>query len=289
MLKRIGWQPIRRMRKVAVISVEPNGQERLSFRGKKRTLRKLLSMRLRDFGLEPAIHRPVNDKSDFPKKGKCSGIIIGGSKLDIFDKDLEKYDWMKRLLDFIRQVHGSVPLLGICFGHQAVGRAFGGELKRYGPEVGYEVGYSPVLLMQDALADPLFGRLPQRFNALFSHFSYIANTPAAGTTLAVSANPGNPSIQAFRVGDTTWGVQFHPEYPSEAVRDLLIARRERISVFVDVDRKIGELESAGRHDDLVLEKFVSFMIREAGLRKTSQGSPASRRDAYCTRRSRVPS
>jgi GMP synthase (glutamine-hydrolysing) len=283
------WHPRKRMKRIALVSVEPDDQERMSFRGKKRTLRELVSMRLRDFGLEPIIHRPVKNEADFPKKGECSGIVIGGSKLDIFDKDLEKYDWMKRLLDFIREAHGSVPLLGICFGHQAVGRAFGGELKRYGPQVGYEVGYSPVILMPDSYDDPLFQKLPKRLNALFSHFSYIANTPAAGATLAVSENPANPSIQAFRVGESTWGVQFHPEYPPEAVRDLLVARRERISGFVDVDRKVLELETGRRHDEIVLERFAHHVLSEAGLRKTSQGSPASRHAAYYTRRSRVPS
>lgn len=281
--------PRRRNKKVAIVSVEPSDQELMSFRGKKRTLRELVRMRLKDFGLEPIIHRPVADAKDFPKKGKYYGVVIGGSKLDIFDKDLKSYEWMGRLLDFIREAHGSVPILGICFGHQAVGRAFGGELRRYGPEVGYEVGYSPIILMQDSFDDPLFSRLPKRFNALFSHFSYIGNTPVAGTTLAVSDDPANASIQAFRVGDTTWGVQFHPEYPPQAVRDLLIARRERIESFVDVDKKIGELETERRHDELVLEKFARFIACEAGLRKTSQDSPASRHAAYYTRRSRVPS
>jgi len=219
----------------------------------------MLSVQLKELGLEPIVHRPVEDGSDLPKRGRYGSIVIGGSKLDIFDKDLEEHGWMNRLLDMLREAHGEVPMLGLCFGHQAIGRAFGARLMRYGEGIGYEVGFSPVTLASGARYDPLLRRMPHTFDALFSHFSYIADVPHDGLALAYSANPLNPSIQAFRVGDATWGLQFHPEYPPEAVRDLVIARRERIEGFIDYPKVLERLEEGSRCDERLLGDFARFV------------------------------
>lgn len=242
-------------RRVAVLSTEPDNQELMGYKGKKHTVRALTSMRLAELGLEPIIHRPLKDMKDFPDIGKYGSVVIGGSKLDIFDKDLKKHDWMKRLLDFIRDAHGKVPMIGICFGHQAVGRAFDASLKRYSAEVGYEVGLSPVLLTTAGRYDMLFRFMPNTFDALFSHFCYISNIPRRGVALAVSANPANPSVQAFRIDSTTWGVQFHPEYSREGLRDLTIARRHLIEGMVNVDQVLEKLETGPRIDSRILETF----------------------------------
>lgn len=246
-------------KRVAVLSTEPDNQELMGYKGRKHTVRALTSLRLRELGLEPIIHRPLKDMKDFPDIGKYGSVVVGGSKLDIFDKDLEKHDWMKRLLDFIRDAHGKIPLIGICFGHQAVGRAFGASLKRFGPEIGYEVGPSPVLLTTAGKYDMLFRFMPNSFDALFSHFCYISNVPKHGVSLAVSANPTNPSVQAFRVDSTTWGVQFHPEYPRQGLRDLTIARRHLIEDIVNVNQVLEKLEEGPRVDSKILETFARIV------------------------------
>lgn len=242
-------------RRVALLSTEPDNQEMMGYKGKKHTVRALTSQRLKELGLEPVIHRPIKNPDDFPDIGKCGSVIVGGSKLDIFDSELEKHDWMRKLLDFIRQAHGKVPIMGICFGHQAVGRAFGASLERFAPEVGYEVGLSPVLLTAAGKYDMLFRFMPNSFDALFSHFCYVPNVPKRGIALAVSANPANPGIQAFRIDSSTWGVQFHPEYPREGLRDLIMARRPLIEGFVDVDNVLEKLERGPRFDSRILEAF----------------------------------
>ena len=242
-------------RRVAVLSTEPDHQELMGYKGKKRTVRALTSMRLRELGLEPIIHRPLKDIRDFPDLGKYGSVVVGGSKLDLFDADLERNEWMGKLLDFIRQAHGKVPMLGFCFGHQALGRAFGSSLERYGPDVKYEVGMSPVLLTADARRDLLFRSMPDSFEALFSHFCYISSLPRDGVALALSQNPANQSIQAFRIGSSTWGVQFHPEYPREGIMDLTIARRNLIRDLVDVDHVLRTLEHGPRVDSRILETF----------------------------------
>ena len=242
-------------RKVAFISTEPNNQEPMRFRGSLRTIRESVSIQLKELGLEPIIHRPVADISDFPDVKKYHSVIVGGSKLNVFDDDIAANPWMAKLLDFIRDVHERVPMLGLCFGHQAIGKAFGGTLLKY--ENWYEVGFSSVALTQPARNDPLFRGLPQTFDALFSHFSYLADVP--GIVLARASNNRNQSIQAFKMGYMTWGIQFHPEYDVQAVEDLVKARAEAIRDMVDVAQVLEGLKRTERADVCPFERFVDFV------------------------------
>ncbi len=247
-------------RRVAVISCEPDSQEPLSFRGKSKTIREITAIRLRELGLEPIIHRPLNDISDFPAIGKIGGIVIGGSKLSLHD--LEKNDWMKKLLDFIQRAHEKVPILGLCFGHQAVGISFGSKLEKFNSTIGCEVGFSEVMRTSESSNDPLLGESPAMFDALFSHFDYLATESPHFTVLLRSTNLENHSIQAFRAGDSTWGLQFHPEYTTGVVRDLVHARQKILEPIIDVDSVLFGLCRIHRADTAPLRNFVNFMARD---------------------------
>ena len=57
----------------------------------------------------------------------CSynAFIITGSAYGVY----ENHSWIKNLLEVIKQsVHFEIPLLGICFGHQAIAQALGGKV-----------------------------------------------------------------------------------------------------------------------------------------------------------------
>ena len=55
---------------------------------------------------------------------ECTAYVITGSPAGVYD-DLP---WIPPFLDFLRQVRGHAKLVGICFGHQAMAKAFGGEV-----------------------------------------------------------------------------------------------------------------------------------------------------------------
>jgi GMP synthase-like glutamine amidotransferase len=69
-----------------------------------------------------------------------------------------------------------------------------------------EIGWSEIELTEAGTADPVFSALPARFEAFIWHH-YAHDLPREATALAHSA----ASLQAFRLGDACWGVQFHPE------------------------------------------------------------------------------
>ena len=56
---------------------------------------------------------------------ECDGYVIGGSPASVNDGDA----WIVTLLDFIRELNDSnTPVVGCCFGHQAIAKALGGEV-----------------------------------------------------------------------------------------------------------------------------------------------------------------
>jgi len=207
--------------------------------------------------LKTILYRPPKKQNDFPDLADFQALVISGSMSDISNQYLLQTAWMKCLLDFIRDSHDELPMLGICFGHQAVARAFDSHLEDLRPP---EEGFYPLTLTKEAKHDPLFANMPDKFMALFSHSQYI--TPAPGVALVMG---DSPSVQAFRVGRMTWGLQFHPDFAPETVRSSLLARREELEErHLDVDKALQRLDIPDeKRDDI--KPLVNFMKLAAGI------------------------
>lgn len=146
--------------------------------------------------------------------------------------------FLERLLDLQR------PVLGICLGAQLVAKAAHAPVHAASE---FEIGWHPVELTDEATDDPLFGKLPQTFDAFQWHY-YTYGVPAGAVELARSS----VCTQAFRLGERAWGVQFHPEVTMETVQawiddrdqvavdfDTLRAEtRERIAAWNDLGRSL---------------------------------------------------
>ena len=115
--------------------------------------------------------------------------------------------FLQRLLDLHK------PMLGICLGAQLLAKAAHAHV---GPVKEPEIGWYPVELTEDAADDPLFGSLPPRFDAFQWHY-YAHGLPAGAVELARN----DLCTQAFRLGDSAWGVQFHPEVTFAQVESWL--------------------------------------------------------------------
>lgn len=105
----------------------------------------------------------------------------------------------------IRHFHRSIPIMGICLGHQAIGYAFGGEVVR--AERVMHGKTSPVL--NDGRT--IFRGVPNPFTAGRYH-SLILTRHSLPPCLAVSAETAEGEIMGIRHRDyPVEGVQFHPE------------------------------------------------------------------------------
>ena len=143
-------------------------------------------------------------------------VIISGSITSATDQA----PWVLKLDAWIRAAVGqSVPLLGVCYGHQSICRALGGPgTVRKGAQPEY--GWTRIQVLKAA---PLFTGLPPVFFSYSSHQDEVASLPPGFSLLASSKRCVN---QAFRMdGKPVFGVQFHPERSLEAGEAALKKRR----------------------------------------------------------------
>jgi len=108
-------------------------------------------------------------------------------------------------VDVIREFHTSIPLMGICLGHQAIGFAFGGEVVRAGRIMHGKV--SPV--RHDGKT--IFAGLPNPFTAGRYH-SLVVRSETLPACLEMSARTDEGEIMGLRHKEyPVEGIQFHPE------------------------------------------------------------------------------
>jgi anthranilate synthase/aminodeoxychorismate synthase-like glutamine amidotransferase len=107
----------------------------------------------------------------------------------------------------VRRWGATIPILGVCLGHQAIGEAYGGKVVR-----AKRVMHGKTSRVEHQ-GDGLFSGLPSPLEVMRYHSLIVEreSLPAELEILAVSDD--DPSeIQAMRhVEHPVWGVQFHPE------------------------------------------------------------------------------
>jgi GMP synthase-like glutamine amidotransferase len=188
--------------------------------------------RLRDRGYELdqfiVVGDPLNPESHtpFPDTSRHDLVAAFGAPWSVYDTATIG-TWITRELQLLRDAHErGVPVLGICFGAQALAAALGGTVTR-APRG--EVGWYDI--ETDApwiAAGPWFQWHHDRFTL-----------PAGATELARSAH----APQAFRCG-RSFGVQFHPEVDLATVRDWLDGRHRDESEFADADADPAAIAAA---------------------------------------------
>ncbi len=113
-------------------------------------------------------------------------------------------------VELIRQLAGRVPLLGVCLGHQAIGRAWGGAVVR-----AHQVMHGKTSAIYHT-GEGVFAGLPSPFTATRYHRLIVArhSLPAElEVTAWTQDEDGAPDeIMGLRhKEDAVEGVQFHPE------------------------------------------------------------------------------
>jgi GMP synthase (glutamine-hydrolysing) len=151
-----------------------------------------------------------------PPRGTYDGLLMAGSPLSV----TEPKEWMLRAGERMREdIEHGAPVLGVCFGHQLLGRVYGAKVQRH--PLGREVGTVDVELTDAGARDPLFDGVPRRFAVQATHEDLVAAAPAGATVLAGNSHS---TVQAMALGQRGRAVQFHPELSPEGMRAVIQAR-----------------------------------------------------------------
>ncbi len=128
-------------------------------------------------------------------------LLVMGGPMDVWETD--KHPWLLDEMAAIRAwVEAGRPYLGLCLGHQLLAQACGGHA---GPMAGApEVGIFQVPVTDD----PLFNGVPALCTCFQWHGAEVKRLPENAVLL--SGTPACP-IQAFRLGNAAYGLQFHME------------------------------------------------------------------------------
>ncbi len=160
----------------------------------------------------------VQDGEPLPTREGFAGVIITGSGAMV----TERLDWSERSAVWLRDAaHAGLPLLGICYGHQLIAHALGGQVGDN--PAGREMGTVDIDLQPTAADDGLLAGLPSRFAVQATHLQTLLALPDGAHLLATS---NQDAAGAFRWGERVWGVQFHPEFSTTHMRGYIRARRE---------------------------------------------------------------
>jgi GMP synthase (glutamine-hydrolysing) len=178
----------------------------------------------RTLGFEMAVLRAHEGEQLGPALDRVRprGIIVSGSPLSV----TEKAPWMLRLgEDLLRAGARGTPVLGVCFGHQLLARAAGGDVVE-NPR-GREIGTVRVQLTEPGRKDVLFAWASgAEIEVQATHVDAVDPLPPGATVLASNENT---AAQAYRLSETIAAVQFHPELWDAAMRDLILSRREKLA------------------------------------------------------------
>ena len=137
-----------------------------------------------------------------PPEGDFDGLMVLGGIVNPDGTDGDAP--LDRERELIADMHArGLPVLGICLGAQLVAQALGGEAGRMPAG---EIGWVRIEFDDAAQNDALLAGAPRELDVNEWH-NYACSPPAGAAILARN----DACIQAFRVGATTWALQFHVE------------------------------------------------------------------------------
>ena len=185
----------------------------------------------------------------FPDPLTFDAVVPMGAAWSVYDHE-RIGSWIGDELDFLRRAHkAGVPVLGICFGGQALAAALGGTVVRADRP---EIGWTTIETSRPDLIEP-----GPWFQWHVDRWALPADLRALARTTVAE--------QAFVAGHSV-GVQFHPELTPRMLSGWLAGsgRQEAVALGADPERLIEETAARSAEGRTRARRLVAAFLALGG-------------------------
>lgn len=194
---------------------------------------------------------PIVDGAPLPDASQTEAVLITGSPAGVYDDE----PWMNPLRQFIRDIAArKAPMIGVCFGHQIIADALGGDVRK--SEKGWGVGRHHYEIVERR---PWMSNAGASFALSASHQDQVITPPDGATTLARSAHTDHAMLVYEQA--PIMSVQGHPEFSDGYSIALFNARRASLGDEL-ADTAIESM--AAPEDNALLGEWMTKFLRRRG-------------------------
>lgn len=131
-------------------------------------------------------------------------------------------------IDVIKEFYQTIPILGVCLGHQSIGQALGASIVRAN-----KIMHGKITEMTNENNSMIFKGLPNKFNATRYHSLVIdpKSLPECFNIISTTQDDNKTVIMGIEHKEyPVYGVQFHPE----SIGTSMLHGKKIISNFVNL-------------------------------------------------------
>ncbi len=197
------------------------------------------------------------ESANFPDLKNIDLLVVMGGPMSVNDED--DFPWLVSEKKFIREaINSGKPVLGICLGAQLIAGATGARVYRNSVK---EIGWFPIYGISSE--DRSIFSFPPTVEVFHWHGETF-DLPSGATRLAKSDGCEN---QAFQIGKSVIGLQFHLETTSKDAREIVsYCRDELISAkYIQTEKKILSVKPE-RYKSInqLMDSILSFLLQKNG-------------------------
>ncbi|MGB1285738.1 MAG: type 1 glutamine amidotransferase, partial [Aggregatilineales bacterium] len=176
--------------------------------------------------------------------------LITGSVAGVY----EDFDWIQQLMVVVQEAYAKQKkIFGICFGHQLISQAFGGQVVK--ADSGYRIGVfdTEIVNAPDWLNTDVESR-----NVVYFHQDRVIDLPDNATLIATTPGYDN---SMYHIDNQVFCMQAHPEQSRESLLKFLNHMRDDISesLMTDAESSIQTVDA----DTLVYAGWIRSFLENA--------------------------